>query len=213
MTTADLRAHIVPGVSVRLQLIEGRTYSLGGTQLEVPAGASVLVSSLGLGADTKRLASSVKGMASTSLAEASKSLAASRQALKKMQRAVPSFIRKRSGETSATSISVSVVSTAEPTLAGDGAEISTSDAVIESGALDLLAWGQHSMAESVAQRQAVAEIPREMVRVTPMTAPVSAPAPAGGSDAAQASRRRKAKPVTLQAVRVDLHEHACTECD
>lgn len=82
-----------------------------------------------------------------------------------------------------------------------------------SGALDLLAWGQHSMAESVAQRQAVAEIPREMVRVTPMTAPVSAPAPAGGSDAAQASRRRKAKPVTLQAVRVDLHEHACTECD
>jgi len=87
---------------------------------------------LGLGADTKRLASSVKGMASTSLAEASKSLAASRQALKKMQRAVPSVIRKRSGETTTTAISVSVVSAAEPTLAGDGAEISTSDAVIES---------------------------------------------------------------------------------
>ena len=50
MTTADLRAHIVPGASVRLQLIEGRTYSLGGTQLEVPAGASVLVSSPGAGA-------------------------------------------------------------------------------------------------------------------------------------------------------------------
>ena len=38
---------------------------------------------------------------------------------------LPSTMRKRSGETTTTAISVSVVSAAEPTLAGDGAEIST----------------------------------------------------------------------------------------
>jgi len=88
---------------------------------------------LGLGADTKRLASSVKGVASTSLAAASKSLAASRSAMFRTRLGgLPSIMRKRSGETTTTAISVSVVCTAEPTLAGDGAEISTSDAVIES---------------------------------------------------------------------------------
>jgi len=70
---------------------------------------------LGLGADTKRLASSVKGMASTSLAEASKSLAASRRAMSRMRLVgKPSIMRKRSGETTTTAISVSVVSAAEP---------------------------------------------------------------------------------------------------
>jgi len=70
---------------------------------------------LGLGADTKRRYQAVKGMASTSLAAASKSLAASRRAMSRTRLGgLPSITRKRSGETTTTAISVSVVSAAEP---------------------------------------------------------------------------------------------------
>ena len=43
-------ASVASGAVARLQLIEGRTYRLNGTQLQVPAGASVLLSSAGGGA-------------------------------------------------------------------------------------------------------------------------------------------------------------------
>ena len=52
-TTADLRAYLSdvgPAVQLQLQLIEGRTYSLNGTQLLVPIDANVTLSSPGRGA-------------------------------------------------------------------------------------------------------------------------------------------------------------------